>query len=248
MFTLKRTADRRNEVTTAAPRTARTQPGAELGGRTVVVIGGSAGIGLEVARRAQAEGADVILTGREPERLERAALEIGARRAHTVDAGDPAALQAFFDELPGPIDHVVVTGGGPHDGPLVELQAAQLRGAVSERLALAVARSAAGQMGPGGTLRLVDGSGGRRIRRDVRAGAAGTAAGPRFAAALAAALAPLRVRVELIAPGGADTAALGRAVEPDDMAALAVHAMANTPLTGATDDLDGSRRRLARAV
>jgi NAD(P)-dependent dehydrogenase (short-subunit alcohol dehydrogenase family) len=36
---------------------------------TVVVIGGSAGIGLETARRAHAEGADVILTGRNPERL-----------------------------------------------------------------------------------------------------------------------------------------------------------------------------------
>ena len=217
-------------------------------GQTVVVIGGSAGIGLEVARRAQAVGADVILTGQDPERLERAALEIGARRAHTVDAGDPAALQRFFDELPVPIDHVVVTGGGPHDGPLVELQAAQLRGAVSERLALAVARSAAGQMGPGGTLLLVDGSGGRRMRRDVRVGAAGTAVGPRFTAALAAALAPLRVRVELIAPGVADTPALGRAVEADDVAALAVHAMTKTPLTGATDDLDGGRQRLARAV
>ncbi len=39
----------------------------ELAGQTVVVIGGSAGIGLETARRARAEGADVILTGRNPE-------------------------------------------------------------------------------------------------------------------------------------------------------------------------------------
>ena len=39
----------------------------ELLGQTVVVIGGSAGIGLETARRARAEGAKVILTGRNPE-------------------------------------------------------------------------------------------------------------------------------------------------------------------------------------
>jgi short-subunit dehydrogenase involved in D-alanine esterification of teichoic acids len=38
-----------------------------------VLIGGSAGMGLETARRARAEGADVILTGRNPGRLERAA-------------------------------------------------------------------------------------------------------------------------------------------------------------------------------
>ena len=50
--------------------TPRREP--ELVGQTVVVIGGSAGIGFETARRARAEGADVILTGRNPDRLERA--------------------------------------------------------------------------------------------------------------------------------------------------------------------------------
>jgi NAD(P)-dependent dehydrogenase (short-subunit alcohol dehydrogenase family) len=38
----------------------------DLTGQTVVVIGGSAGIGLETARLARAAGADVILTGRDP--------------------------------------------------------------------------------------------------------------------------------------------------------------------------------------
>jgi NADPH:quinone reductase-like Zn-dependent oxidoreductase len=52
----------------------------ELAGQTVIVIGGSAGIGLETARRTRAEGADVILTGRNPDRLKRAALEIGWKR------------------------------------------------------------------------------------------------------------------------------------------------------------------------
>jgi short-subunit dehydrogenase involved in D-alanine esterification of teichoic acids len=52
----------------------------ELTGQTVVVIGGSAGIGLETARRARAEGADVILAARNPERLEQAAAEVGAVR------------------------------------------------------------------------------------------------------------------------------------------------------------------------
>ena len=47
----------------------------ELLGQTVAVIGGSAGIGLETARRACAEGAELILTGRGRERLQRAASE-----------------------------------------------------------------------------------------------------------------------------------------------------------------------------
>ena len=50
-------------------------------GQTVVLIGGSAGIGLETARRAHAEGAEIILTGRSAERLQQAALEVGATEA-----------------------------------------------------------------------------------------------------------------------------------------------------------------------
>jgi NAD(P)-dependent dehydrogenase (short-subunit alcohol dehydrogenase family) len=65
-------------------------------GQTVVVIGGSAGIGLETARRARAEGADVVLTGRTPERLERAAEEVGARSTAAFDATGPDALDRFF--------------------------------------------------------------------------------------------------------------------------------------------------------
>ena len=62
----------------------------ELLGQTVVLIGGSAGIGLETARRARGEGADVVLTGRDPERLERAALDVDARSTAAFDVNDAA--------------------------------------------------------------------------------------------------------------------------------------------------------------
>jgi NAD(P)-dependent dehydrogenase (short-subunit alcohol dehydrogenase family) len=94
----------------------------ELPGQTVVVIGGSAGIGLETARRARAEGANVIVADRNPGRLEQAALEVGAQRAAAFDANDAAALERFFQDLPAPIDHVMVTAGGPSDGPLLVLR------------------------------------------------------------------------------------------------------------------------------
>src|SRR4029078_983759 len=77
-------------------------------GQTVVVIGGSAGIGLETAPLARGEGADVVLTGRNPERLEQAARELSARSSAAFDADDAAAVKRFFDDLPGPIDHVLV--------------------------------------------------------------------------------------------------------------------------------------------
>ena len=65
----------------------------ELAGQTVVVIGGSAGIGLETARRARAEGADVVLAARNPDRLEQAAQEVGAKQTAAFDANDSAALE-----------------------------------------------------------------------------------------------------------------------------------------------------------
>jgi NADP-dependent 3-hydroxy acid dehydrogenase YdfG len=64
----------------------------ELLGQIVVVIGGSAGIGLETARRARAEGASVILAGRNRERLKQAALELDAQSTAAFDANDPASL------------------------------------------------------------------------------------------------------------------------------------------------------------
>src|SRR5258707_4829528 len=85
----------------------------ELLGQTVVVIGGSAGIGFETARRARAEGADVIITARDPDRLHRAGVELRAS-TFAFDATDFERLGKVFDELPGPIDHVLVTGPGPY--------------------------------------------------------------------------------------------------------------------------------------
>ena len=72
----------------------RSQP--ELLGQTVVIIGGSAGIGRETARKARSEGADIVLTGRDPDRLQRAALDLDARGTAAFDAGDPAALHRFL--------------------------------------------------------------------------------------------------------------------------------------------------------
>jgi NAD(P)-dependent dehydrogenase (short-subunit alcohol dehydrogenase family) len=240
---------------------ARSEP--ELAGQIVVLIGGSAGIGLETARRARAEGADVILTGRNAERLERAAEEVDARSTAAFDATDPAALKRFFDDLPGPIDHVMVTGPGPSYVPLLEMDADQVREALGDHvvLGLEVARNAAPKMRPGGTLVFMGGTGGRRISRGLGLVSAATAALPPFTATLALELAP--VRVNLIAAGFVDTplsaSLLGeglearreelrtslpieRVVGPADVAALAVHLMTNTAVTGATYDIDGGQQ------
>jgi NAD(P)-dependent dehydrogenase (short-subunit alcohol dehydrogenase family) len=247
-------------VSAAAP----TQREPQLLGQTVVLIGGSAGIGLETARLARHEGADVILTGRNAERLEQAARDVDARSTAAFDATDAAALKRFFDGLPDPIDHVLVTGPGPSYAPLLEMDADQVREALGGHvvLGLEVARNAAAKMRPGGTLIFMGGTGGRRISRELGIVSAATATLPAFTAALALELAP--VRVNLIAAGFVDTPLsasyfsaeglearreelrrtlpIGRVVGPADVAALAVHIMANTALTGATYDIDGGQQ------
>jgi NAD(P)-dependent dehydrogenase (short-subunit alcohol dehydrogenase family) len=235
----------------------------ELAGQTVVLIGGSAGIGLETARRARAEGAEVVITGRDPDRLHGAAEELGAQRSAAFDAGDPAAVRGFFASLPGPIDHVMVTAGGPRYGPLLEMDTDDVRDALSEHIVqgLEVARSAVSKMRPGGTLIFMGGTGGRRIGHGSGIASAATAALPPFVAALALEVAP--VRANLIAAGFVDTPLsarllgdqlearrnelrstlpIGRVVGPADVAALAVHIMSNTALTGATYDIDGGQQ------
>ncbi len=248
-------------TTAATPVSAQREP--ELAGQIVVVIGGSAGIGLETARRARAEGADVIITGRNPDRLSQAAVEVGVQRTAAFDVTDWEALGRFFQDLPTPIDHVLVTGPGPSYGPLLEMEPAQVRDVLSDHvvLGLEVARNAAGKMRPGGTLLLMGGTGGRRIARGLGIISAATAVLPPFVAALALELAP--IRVNLIAAGFVDTPLsasllgdrleerrselratlpIGRVVTPADVAALAVHIMTNTALTGATYDIDGGQQ------
>jgi NAD(P)-dependent dehydrogenase (short-subunit alcohol dehydrogenase family) len=189
-------------TTSAAPAIQR-EPG--LPGQTVVVIGGSAGIGLETARLARAEGASVVLTGRNPDRLEQAAAELGALRSAAFDATDPVALEQFFRDLPKPIDHVMVTAGRPYYGRLADIDVEEARRSLDEHLWLPinVARHALGTVRPGGTLLFMSGTGARRPTLGLAVAAMGTAAMPALIANLALELAP--VRVNLIAPGFVDT-------------------------------------------
>jgi NAD(P)-dependent dehydrogenase (short-subunit alcohol dehydrogenase family) len=243
-----------------------TTPGqrpSELLGQTVVVIGGSAGIGLETARLARAEGAEVILAARNPERLERAAREVGALKTAAFDATDEDGLERFFAELPIPIDHVLVTAGEPHYEALAEMDFSRARRFLDQHLIvpLQVARNAVGKVRPGGTLLFMGGTGARRPDIGLTLGSAVTVGMPALVASLALEIAP--IRVNLIAAGFVDTPLsasilgdqldarraelrdtlpIGRVVGPEDVAALAVHLMSNTALTGATYDIDGGQQ------
>lgn len=234
-----------------------------LTGQTVVVIGGSAGIGLETARLAGAEKAQLILAARNPEHLRRVAGELGAQRSAAFDATDFGQLEKFFNELPTPIDHVLVTGPGPYYATLADFDFDRARRDVEAHLFLPmqVARLSAKKVRAGGTLLFMGGTGGRHTAPGMALIGALTAAMPALTKNLAVELAP--IRVNLIAAGFVDTplsaALLGdqlnarreqlrktlpirRVVDPKDIAALAVHLMTNTALTGATYDIDGGQQ------
>jgi NAD(P)-dependent dehydrogenase (short-subunit alcohol dehydrogenase family) len=232
-----------------------------LSGQTVVVLGGSAGIGLETARLARAEGAEVIVNGRDPERLERAAREVGAAGSAAFDATDPERLGAFLAGLPEPVDHLLASGSGPYYAPLPEMDFAEVQRDLDQHLLLPLHL---GRLAPGrvrGSLTFIGGTGGRRRGVGLTLIGALTGAMPAIVENLALEIAP--VRVNLVAPGFVDTALsarllgaqlearreelrrtvpIGRVVGPADVAALVVHLMVNTALTGGTYDVDGGQK------
>ena len=236
-----------------------------LSGSTVVIIGGTSGIGLETARQAHAAEAKLLLTGRNQERLGAASDELGASTA-MLDLGDAAALRRFFAELPVPVGHVLVSGGGPFYSPIAELDFDRALGVLDEHLlgSLRIARECATRVRPGGSLTFITGTHARRPGVGLSLAAIAAAALPAITANAAVELAP--VRVNAIAAGFVDTPLsarllgdeldhrreqlratlpIRRVVGPADVAALALHLMTNTALTGATYDVDGGQQLIA---
>ena len=245
------------------PPTSTHQLEGALSGQTVVVIGGSSGIGLETARQARVAGAGLIVTGRDPVRRDRARQELAAMSTAPLDLGDVAGLARFLATLPARIDHVLVTGGGPGYSPIADLDFDEVLRVLDEHLLgpLRVARGCAGRIRAGGSLTMITGTHARRpgVGRCVAAIAA--AAVPVIAANAAIELSPMRVNA--IAAGFVDTPLSARILGDDlerrraelratlpihrvvgaaDVAAVAIHLMTNTAVTGATYDVDGGQQ------
>jgi NAD(P)-dependent dehydrogenase (short-subunit alcohol dehydrogenase family) len=233
-----------------------------LAGQTVVVLGGSAGIGLETARLARAEGAELILTARSRDRLSEVGAELGAR-TDAFDVTDFEQVERFFEGLEAPIDHVLVTGPGPYYALLEDFSVAEAQRDVGSHLLLPILIAKHARRRVRGSLLFMSGTGGRRTGPGLAMIGSLTAAMPALTKNLALEVAP--VRVNLIAAGFVDTplsaTILGdelearreelrdtlpirRVVGPADIAALALHLMTNTALTGATFDIDGGQQLL----
>jgi NAD(P)-dependent dehydrogenase (short-subunit alcohol dehydrogenase family) len=187
---------------------------------TVVILGGSSGMGLATAKAAQAEGANVIVTGRSTTRLNGARAELGtAARTVPLDVADEEGTRRLFEGLDG-VDHLFMTAGALVSDVRLQPEADALRPAMETRFwgALYAAKYAGPKMRPGGSMTFMSGT---ASLRPIQGGAVATAscgAIEAFARALAVDLAP--VRVNTIRPGFVDTPLLDQFLGPQKAAVL----------------------------
>jgi len=174
----------------------------ELQGKDLVIIGGSSGIGLQVAQDAARSGANLILVGRDPARLETAHASVatfGTRvDTHRVDAHDHAALEAFFAALPG-FDHLVSMIGDVMGGGFVNADMTVIRHVMESKFFtnVRIGQLAAKKIREHGSLVFTSGTGGRA--QHACASYVGNLGINALVEGLAAELAP-RARVNAVSP------------------------------------------------
>jgi NAD(P)-dependent dehydrogenase (short-subunit alcohol dehydrogenase family) len=226
--------------------------------RTVVVLGGSSGIGAQIAQQAVNLVADVVITGRDHDRLATAAAHIGTRRALLFDAHDDDSIHDFFADL-GPADHLVSMVGDSVAGGFLTTTPATMRHVLDSKFwsNWTIARNAAANVRPGGSITFTAGTGARP--HEISASYVANLALGALVQGLAVELAP-NTRVNAVAPTFMDTpfwkdiprpeleamkqqiatrVPLSRLGTVQDVAATYIHLMTNTFITGQTLAVDG---------
>jgi len=178
--------------------------------KKVVIVGGSSGIGLGVAAAALERGANVVIVGRSPSRLQTAQKSLtnadGRVRALSADMTREAEIARLFDEV-GTFDHLVSTAGAPPPGdPIDRTDVEGVRRFVESKLigAVLLAKHAARFLAPGGSMTFTSGI--NMDRPPVPGGSVVSAIAGSFtylARALSLELGPTRVNV--VSPGWVDT-------------------------------------------
>ena len=201
-----------------------------LSGRTAIVCGASAGMGLAIAEALAAEGANVSMFARRREVLEREAERIGGL-AVRGDVTNPADLKRLVDRTLnafGSIDILVNNSGGPPRTPGVGLRDEQVEQAVELLLLSAIRLTALclpqlEQSGHGRVINITSSSvrepiDNLALSNSVRPGVIG------WAKTMAREVGPKNITVNSIAPGRIETERLAEAYQngpqPEDLEAI----------------------------
>jgi NAD(P)-dependent dehydrogenase (short-subunit alcohol dehydrogenase family) len=232
-----------------------------LEGKAVLVIGGSSGIGHEVARQAIALRAHVIIAARNQSRLAVAAERLGGEvRTVVVDAHEERQVERAFSDL-GEFDHIVSMVGDSMSGGFLTTDEETMRHVLHSKFwsNWIIGRHAAGTIRAGGSMTFTSGTGGSP--HEVSASYVANLGISALVQGLAYELAP-RVRVNAVAPtfmgaatsfwsdvpadgleraqtDFAETVPLRRTATPEEVASAYIHLMGNNFITGQVLPVDG---------
>jgi NAD(P)-dependent dehydrogenase (short-subunit alcohol dehydrogenase family) len=235
----------------------------QLDGKTVVIFGGSSGIGLSAAIQAKTAGANVIVVGRNATSAEKAAAQHGFDGGAVSDVSRAPAVEAALHDIPQ-VDHLVLLAGTFVAGKVREAEITYLHGAFDERIwaAIHAVRALGDRLSPDGSVTLISGAlADRPNAYGTAVLAAASAAMEALARGLALELAP--VRVNTLSPGPIDTPILSKSLgenrdavvasmrdslplhrlgTADEAGAGVLFLMTNGWMNGATLNLDGGSR------
>ncbi|MFX0574817.1 SDR family oxidoreductase [Nocardia nepalensis] len=231
-----------------------------MNGKKLLVIGGSSGIGRQIAADAAAGGATVVLAGRDPQAIDAARLG-GRVRTARVDLADEGSIRDLAEDV-GALDYLVSVAAAHANGPVAQLDRSAVTRAFDAKVIgpILLAKHFAPTIRTGGAILLFSGVAAWRPAPGRAVMATTNGAVSFLAEALAVELAPIRVNA--LSPGIVDSGAwdgLGpdknqflaniaatnparRVGHPSDISAAALLALTNPFLTGTTLHIDGGGR------